>query len=128
MHMARDCEPVLPPINDKNSLFGFGHRDPKNSGGDRVPASIGTPTQLACEADSPRKPISAETVLDKGFYVNRGAASRQTSLPDEAGMDIFLTLGKVFKLTGCPSILLPSGLSLKVEDGTVSLSNRRRGQ
>ncbi len=25
----------------------------------------------------------------------------QTSLPGEAGMDIFSTLGKVFKLTGC---------------------------
>jgi len=27
--------------------------------------------------------------------------TRQTSLPGEAGMDIFSTLGKVFKLTGC---------------------------
>ncbi len=26
-----------------NSLFGVGHRDPKNSDGDRVPAPIGTP-------------------------------------------------------------------------------------
>jgi len=47
-----------------------------------------------------------------------GAASRQTSLPGEVGMDIFSTLGKVFKLTGCPSIFL----------GTVSLSNRKRDQ
>ncbi len=52
--------------NDKNSLFGFGHRDPKNSGGDRVPASIGTPKQLAGRADSPRKPISAFRELPKG--------------------------------------------------------------
>ena len=31
---------------------------------------------------------------------------------------------EAFKLPGCPSIFLPSGLSLRVEDGTVSLSNR----
>ena len=71
-------------------------------------------------------------------------------------MDIFSTLRKVFKLTGCPSIFLPSGLSLmirvphhdpehggsiflttlslsmgrrvRVEDGTVSLSNRTMDQ
>jgi len=48
---------------------------------------------------------------------------------------------EAFKLPGCPSIFLPSGLSLRVEDGTVSLpfdppqgreglerSNRRKDQ
>ncbi len=38
---------LMSQLNDKNSLFGFGHREPKHSGGDRVPASIGTPKQLA---------------------------------------------------------------------------------
>jgi len=32
------------------------------------------------------------------------AASRQTILPGEAGMDNFSTLGKVFKLTGCKRV------------------------
>ncbi len=57
-------------MNDKNSLFGFGYQDPENYGGERVPAPIGTPKQLAGRADSPGKPISAQIVFDKGRYVN----------------------------------------------------------
>ncbi|MCZ6562544.1 MAG: hypothetical protein O6948_06445, partial [Deltaproteobacteria bacterium] len=76
-----------------NSLFGFGHRDPKKSGGDRVPASIGTPKQLAGRADSPRKPISAQKVFDKGRYVNlRGGF--QTDLSAGRGRDGHLKIVK----------------------------------
>ncbi len=39
---------------------------PKNSGGDRVLAPIGTPKQLAGESDSPREPISAKKVAGGG--------------------------------------------------------------
>jgi len=57
--------------NDKNSLFGLGHRDPKNSGGDRVPASKGNPFR-------PRQ-YSIRSVMS-----TCGAAFRQTSLRGEA--------------------------------------------
>jgi len=51
-----------------------------------VPAPIGTPKQLAGGADSPRKPISAWTVFDKGRYVNlRGGF--QTDLSAGRGRD-----------------------------------------
>ncbi len=63
--------------NDKNSLFGLGHRDPKNSGGDRVPASKGNPFR-------PRQ-YSTRSVMS-----TCGAAFRQTSLLGEA-FNYFLT-------------------------------------
>ena len=48
--------------NAKNSNFGFGHRDPENSGGDRVPAPIGTPKQLAEEPTRQGNPFRPDSI------------------------------------------------------------------
>ena len=67
-------------------LSGSAIETPKNSGGDRVPAPIRTPKQLARESDSPREPISAKKVFDKGRYINlRGGF--QTDLSAGRGRD-----------------------------------------
>ena len=53
-------------------------------------------------ADRPPLPASSGQRVPEwepmGHYLR---PQGQTSLPGEAGMDIFSTLGKVFKLTGC---------------------------
>ena len=51
-----------------------------------MPAPIGIPKQLARESDSPREPISAKKVFDKGRYINlRGGF--QTDLSAGQGRD-----------------------------------------
>ncbi len=72
---------------------------------------FGSRKQLAGGADSPRNPISAQTVSDKGHYVNPRSVFRAE--PDVASNWERM---RVLTLTGYPSIFL----------GTVSLSNRKK--
>ncbi len=47
--------------------YGLAHRDPENSGGDRVPAPIGTPKQLSGGSRLAKEPHFDQTVFDNGL-------------------------------------------------------------
>ncbi len=55
---------------------GSAHRDLKNPAGNHMQAPSGSPKQLACGADSPRKPISTRQYPITANYVNLSAGEQ----------------------------------------------------